>query len=206
MDSLAAGLVGKLNLSGNISQDVSAFLAAHGCVHTIGHSARVAAAARSLATRFHLDPNAAFQAGWLHDSSAVIPNIERIAYAEAWQINVLPEERLVPMIVHQKLSAHIAQHIFQVRDQAVLSAIGCHTTLKPGASPLDKLVFIADKICWDRNGEPPYKTELEIQLVHSLQAATVWYISYIWQRRTDLQVIHPWLVAAYAELAANVTT
>ena len=63
------------------------------------------------------------------------------------------------MLLHQQQSAILAKEIFQVNDPAILSAISCHTTLKPG--PLAWItVFLADKIKWDRGTTPPYAEEL----------------------------------------------
>lgn len=66
----------------------------------------------------------------MHDISGVIPNEKRIAAAEALGIDILPEERIFPMIIHQKLSKVMARDLFQVADQDILNAIECHTTLK----------------------------------------------------------------------------
>jgi predicted HD superfamily hydrolase involved in NAD metabolism len=203
VNALLAALGANVPLTGGVSHDAAAFLARHHAHHTIGHSARVAAAARNLAEQYAVDPAAAEIAGWLHDISTVIPNSERIAHAEAWGIAVLPEERQVPMIIHQKLSAHMAQHLFKITDRSILSAIGCHTTLRPGASPMDKIVFIADKLKWDGAGDPPYAADLEAALHRSVDAATTWFLSYLWERRATLLVVHPWLGAAYAEVATN---
>lgn len=203
MNELLAALGARVPLNGVVSRDATAFLAHHGATHTIGHSARVAAAARQLAEQYAADPAAAETAGWLHDISTVIPNDARIACAEAWGIAVLPEEWQVPMIIHQKLSAYIAQHLFQVADQSILSAIGCHTTLRVQATLLDKIVFIADKIKWDGAGEPPYIAGLEAATQHSIDAAATWFLAYLWERRATLLVIHPWLAAAYAEVDAD---
>lgn len=205
MDPLLTKLIAHLPLTGSIPQDAKAFLAYHQYLHTIEHSARVAAAAHQLAKRYNADPLAASDAGWLHDISAVIPNSERIHYAESWRIDLFPEERQAPMIVHQKLSAHLAQHLFHITNPAVLSAIRCHTTLRPGASRLDKIVFLADKLEWDGAGASPCKADLEAALQHSTDAATKCYLSYLWQRRDTLLVIHPWFAAAYAEVTANDT-
>jgi len=113
---------------------------------------------------------------------------------------VLEEERHLPMIVHQKLSAVIARDAFNITDPAILSAIGCHTTLKAGASPLDKAVFVADKLAWDQPGAPPYLAELTRALDESLDAAALCYINWLWDRREALAVVHPWLIEARADL------
>ena len=189
--------------TGDVRSDSVAFLTGHGFAHTAGHSARVAAEARRVAQRWQADPARAETAGWLHDISAVIPNEQRIAVAEQLDIDVLPEERSYPMIIHQKLSAAIARDVFGVTDAAVLIAIGCHTTLKPDASALDKVVFVADKVKWDQAGEPPYLDALVAALDQSLDHAALCYLRYLWDRRDSLRVVHPWMVRAYAQLSAR---
>jgi predicted HD superfamily hydrolase involved in NAD metabolism len=178
-----------------------ALLTAHGHPKVVGHSVRVAAEARRLAQRWGLDAGAAEAAGWLHDISAIVPVDQRIALAEALGLEVLAEERAAPMIIHQKLSEAIAEQVFGVGDAAILSAIGCHTTLKSGASPLDMAVFVADKIRWDQEGDPPYLDAILLAAERSLAAAAFCYIDHLWQRRATLLVVHPWLAQAHAELA-----
>ena len=194
LDKLREGFV----LTGDIARDVVAFLQCHDCPRTALHSAAVVAEARQIAAIAGVEAARAAQAGWLHDVSAAIPAEERVAVAEVLTIPVLPEERALPMILHQKLSAVLARDLFGVTDIAVLNAIGCHTTLKAGASPLDKVLFVADKLAWDQPGEPPYRAALEAALVRSLDAAACVYLCYLWERRATLAVVHPWLAAAHA--------
>ena len=186
--------------SGNLPEDVTRFLTERGHAHTAAHVAKVAAQASEFARRFGVDEARAEAAGWLHDISAVIPNEARIQTALENDIEVLPEERKLPMIVHQKLSALIARDLFDVTDTGVLSAIGCHTTLKADASPLDKVVFVADKVAWDQEGRPPYLAELEAALDSSLDDAAFVYLDDLWLRRDTLPVLHPWVAAAHRQL------
>ncbi len=104
------------------------------------------------------------------------------------------------MILHQKLSVVVAHEVFGVVEPAVLSAIGCHTTLKPVASLLDKIVFIADKIKWDQPGEPPYLDALETAVAHDIDDACLVYHDYLWQQRDSLRFAHPWFLDSRAEL------
>ena len=189
---------------GNLRADMAAFLTARGFPRTAGHCAAVAAEARRLALRFGEDPARAEAGGLLHDISAPIPDAERLATAEAWGLDVLAEEQAYPMIIHQKLSSVIAREAFGVTDAGVLSAIGCHTTLKAGASRLDKVVFVADKIAWDQPGDPPYLAEILAAVERSLDAAAFCYLDYLYQRRATLRVAHPWMLAAWGELAVAV--
>jgi predicted HD superfamily hydrolase involved in NAD metabolism len=187
-------------LTGCLAADVARYLRAHGCTTTAEHSWRVAVEASALAVRFGGAPQSAEAAAQLHDVSAVIPVSERIEMARVWDLFVLPEEEKAPMILHQKLSTEMSRRLFGVRDRRVLSAVGCHTTLKPQATVLDKAVFLADKIAWDQSGEPPYMDAVIGALSRSLDAGVCAYLAHLWNRRATLPVLHPWLVAAFKSL------
>ena len=195
-----------LTLSENLPKDVAYFLERNGHADTAKHCQRVAKQARELARRFGVNESQAETAGWLHDVSTVIPNELRVQIALENGLEVLPAERKLPMIVHQKLSALMARDFFGVTDVGVLSAIGCHTTLKADASPLDKVVFVADKIAWDQEGEPPYLVELLSALERSLDETAFVYLDYLWQRRDTLPVLHPWVREAHQQLTASLTS
>lgn len=196
MNSHLQPFYGQFLLTGELRQDVTAVLTHHQLPKVAGHVARVAQEAKRLATQFGADPVGAETAGWLHDISAVIPNAKRVALCEAFNIPVLPGEAAFPMILHQKLSAVVAKEVFGVMDTAVLSAIGCHTTLKPQATLLDKIVFVADKIKWDQPGQPPYLAEIETAVAQSINAACLVYHNYLYQQRDTLGFVHPWFLAS----------
>lgn len=187
--------------TGDVPRDAVRFLRLYDHSETARHVTQVAAKAGELAERFGLDRGAAVIAGFLHDISAVIPNEQRIEVALTYGLEVLPEERKLPMITHQKLSALMARDLFGVTDGGILSAIGCHTTLKMNASALDKVVFVADKIAWDQAGTPSYLEKLEAALEQSLDAAALVYLESLWQQRESLPVLHPWAEEAYHQLA-----
>ncbi|MDO3676983.1 bis(5'-nucleosyl)-tetraphosphatase (symmetrical) YqeK [Paenibacillus ehimensis] len=187
-----------------LRDDIRSFLSLNGCEKTAEHCMNVGTEARRIALRFGADPEAAETAGWLHDISAVIPNGDRIAVSRELGIEVLPEEEAFPMIVHQKLSAVMAEQLFGVTDAAILDAVGCHTTLRAGSTLLDQVLFVADKIAWDQPGTPPYIRELQEQLNRSLMHGAFAYIDYLWERKHTLKVVHPWLKEAYEELRHRV--
>lgn len=190
-----------MTLAGEPRRAVPAFLIAHGCPATARHCAAVANEARRIATFVGVDADGAERAGWFHDVSAIFPVSERMAAARTLGVTILPEETAFPMILHQKLSAVLARDLFGERNDAVLSAIGCHTTLKTDASTLDTVVFVADKIAWDQPGIPPYRDELLAALETSLDAAASVYLRFLWEQRATLGVIHPWFVDAYRQRA-----
>jgi predicted HD superfamily hydrolase involved in NAD metabolism len=190
-----------ITLNGDIQADMTALLAHHGCVKTIGHSMRVAAEAKRLAQHWQTDPRGAEIAGWLHDISAIVPADRRIWLAERLDLEILPEERALPLIIHQKLSASIAHDLFAIADPAVLGAIGCHTTLKANAGVLDKVLFVADKLKWDQFGDPPYLETMLGAAERSLDEAALCYLADLWRRREQIPVLHPWAQQAYHQLA-----
>ncbi|MGG5737502.1 MULTISPECIES: bis(5'-nucleosyl)-tetraphosphatase (symmetrical) YqeK [Bacillus cereus group] len=183
--------------TGKIENDIKAFLLKYNKEFTYKHSIRVANEARKIAGIFYEDEEKAVIAGCLHDISAIFPNEERIAVAEKFGIEILQEEREFPMIIHQKLSRVIAKEIFKIEDEEVLNAICCHTTLRKHATKMDLVLFVADKLEWDQIGTPPYLINVKKALGNSLEHAAFVYISYLWERKDTLKVIHPWLVEAY---------
>lgn len=183
-----------------IENDIKAFLLKYNKELTYKHSIRVANEARKIAIKYHENGEKAAIAAYLHDISAIFPNEERIAVAEQFRIEILQEEREFPMIIHQKLSRIIAKEIFRVEDEEILNAINCHTTLRKHATKMDLVLFVADKIEWDHNGTPPYLVEVKKGLEKSLEHAAFVYISYLWDRKKTLKVVHPWLEEAYWQL------
>jgi predicted HD superfamily hydrolase involved in NAD metabolism len=200
MHNVLVQLGAGLQLTGDIARDVPVFLAYHGRPDTAIHCGAVAAEARRIAALVGADLDAAEISGWLHDISVIIPNEQRALIAEQLGIDVLPEEAIFPMIIHQKLSAVLARDLFQIEDAAILSAVGCHTTLKAGATLLDKVLFVADKLAWDQPGHAPFHDEMRAVLGRSLDQATLVYLRYLWEQRAKLKVLHPWAHAAYVEL------
>ncbi|PEJ03897.1 bis(5'-nucleosyl)-tetraphosphatase (symmetrical) YqeK [Bacillus wiedmannii] len=186
--------------TGKIENDIKAFLLKYSKEVTYKHSIRVANESRKIAVTYNVNEEKAAIAGYLHDISAIFPNEDRIVVAEQFGIEILQEEREFPMIIHQKLSKVIAKEIFKVEDEEVLNAICCHTTLRKHATKMDLVLFVADKIEWDQNGTPRYLIEVKKGLEKSLEHAAFAYISYLWDKKDTLKVIHPWLEEAYWQL------
>jgi predicted HD superfamily hydrolase involved in NAD metabolism len=193
-----------VSLTGDIPADAATLLRSRGRVETVEHSQRVAALAQRLARRWGVDERSAEVAGWLHDISAIVPRDHYLQVAETLGLEVLAEELMAPVLVHQKLSAVIAQQVLAIVDKPVLSAVGCHTTLRADGSALDKIVFVADKIAWDRPGDPPYLAAMALAADQSLDLAAYCYLDYLWQRRKTLLAMHPWASQAYRQLSARV--
>ena len=177
--------------------EVRRLLLAHGYARIYEHSVLVTREAARLAERFGEDLAAAEAAALLHDIGAAVPEAERAGFLASRQIAVLEEEARLPLILHQKVSRVLAGEMFGVQDAAVLDAVGCHTTLRPDASRLDMVLFVADKLAWDQPGTPPYREAVLKGLDASLEAGAYAYIGYLLDNRAALKVVHPWMEAAW---------
>lgn len=185
------------DLSEDICQSAFKLLMTYEKNTTAQHSIEVAAEAKLLAQTFGEDGQRAEIAGALHDISDVIPREKRLEIAECYRIEILPEERRFPLILHQKLSGLIAHQIFKIEDEELLAAISCHTTLRANPSKLDMILFISDKIKWDQKDRPSYIREMNKELEKSLEAAAYAFIKHQLENSAKLMVVHPWLVEAY---------
>ena len=181
--------------TGDLQADAATLLTVNGKPKTAAHSLAVANTSRVLAARFGLDAERAAAAALLHDSSNIIKPRDMLAFAvsERWAID--PAEREHPFLLHQRLSAVLAQALFTVNDEAVVSAVACHSTLKPGPSDYDMALFLADKLSWDQEGAPPFYDAVSQALDRSLRYASLTYINFVLENSMILSP-HRWLLEA----------
>lgn len=200
MNDIFKEIIRDVTLTGDIREDSHNLLMKHNKIIIDNHSLRVAEKAKLLAKQFGINENLAEVAGLLHDISGVYPNEEKLELCKKLNMEILLEEEKFPMILHQKISRVMAMEIFNISNKEILEAINCHTTLRSNASPLDMVLFIADKIEWDQKGAPPYINEVEKALNTSLELSAFKFIKYQMDNKENLKVIHPWLLEAYLDL------
>ena len=182
-------------LSGNLQTDITNLLTVNGKPKTAAHSIAVAHTNKLLADRFCLDEEAAVTSALLHDIAAIVKPGDMLAYAvgEHWEID--PSEQKHPFLLHQRVSAVIAKELFKVSDGTVLSAVACHSTLKPAPSDYDMALFLADKLSWDQDGTPPFYDAVSHALDRSLRHASLVYIEYVFKNNMIL-FPHRWVLDA----------
>jgi HD superfamily phosphohydrolase YqeK len=185
------------NLQLKISEIYSALEDA-GKHHTARHSDEVCEKALSICEHRGMEENIRLACA-LHDISVIIPKDNWIDTCSEKGIKLIKEEIELPLLAHQKLSAAIAQDRFHISDKGILSAISCHTTLKPNASYLDLVVFIADKIAWDGSG----LATVNYGLNKSLHHAAYNYMQYVTDHRL-LIVPHPLFISSYQWLSDKI--
>jgi predicted HD superfamily hydrolase involved in NAD metabolism len=186
---------------GDLSRDIDTFFNLNNDLRTLNHTLEVAEEAKRIANFYEIDPLKVVCAALLHDISNVIPISTMLEVAKNLSITVLEEERKYDRSVHQKLSKYMAQDIFRITDEEILSAIESHTTHKPNANMTDKILFVSDKISWKLPGEHPYLQEMREEVnKHEIDKAILIYLNHIWNQRNILKLVHPWLIKAREEM------
>lgn len=103
------------------------------------------------------------------------------------------------MLLHAKLSVVLARELYRVADGAVLQAVRFHTTLLHAQpTPLNLVVFLADKLEWDQGGVPPYHARLLNALEDGLEAGARWLLGWMASPQARLLTPHPDLRDAWA--------
>lgn len=166
---------------------------------TLHHAQAVAETAVSIADVYGLDTHKVTLAALLHDISVIMTPQEMYETAVSRGMFIDPAEEKYHFLLHQRMSRMIAEERFSITDADILSAVECHTTLKKNAGIYDKTIFIADKISWDREGEPPYHDLLKKKAMESLDDACCFYIKYQFDNGL-LLMPHQWIKEAYEEL------
>lgn len=185
-----------------LTDDIQKTYQDHQKENTLRHVEAVAQTALWLADIYNLDADKVRTAALLHDISAIITPGEMYKLAADRGMKIYIAEEKYPFLLHQRISEIFAAEYFDIHDPAILSAIGCHTTLKKKAGMYDKVIFLADKISWDQKGTPPYYELLKRKAAESLEEACRFYIQYQFDNNL-LLMPHPWLLEAYEELSKD---
>ena len=115
------------------------------------HTINVKKMAVKLAKQYGVDEEKAALAALLHDSAKELSKDEMRAILQAHpELAEGGESRPAP-VWHGICAAILARTEWGVEDEAVLSAIACHTAGKPGMSKLDKIVYLADMSSAERD-------------------------------------------------------
>jgi predicted HD superfamily hydrolase involved in NAD metabolism len=194
-----------LTPSGDPVSDVQRFYHDADLCITLAHVTQVAAEARDLAAGHSADVAAANLAALAHDLAAGVPVAERPSVAEQMGVAVGEADRAMPPLLHGPIAAAVLAERLNVHDEDLLNAVRFHTTLRAGASTLEKVVFLADKIAYDPSS--PHQGEYlpALQAARSLNEAVLVYLDFLldntWRYRWYL---HPQAVAAYRDLVGRV--
>lgn len=197
MNARLAEVTRENRVSGDLLRGVDAIFQRYGREITRRHVPRAVAEGRRLAARFGVSEDAAGMALWLHDIGGVFARSEMVGLCEALDVPVCPEERQLPLVLHAKLNVVLAREWQGVTSPDILQAVLYHTTLHAEPTPLDQVVFLADKLEWDQRGLPPYHAGLSAALDEGVDAGTRWMLAWMAQPQAKLLISHPDLCAAW---------
>jgi len=110
------------------------------------HTLRVEETAKALAKIHNVNVQKASIAALLHDYAKNYSKEKKLSLCNKYKIHLsLPEEENIEL-VHGKIAGYIAQDKFDIHDLDIIAAITYHTTGRPGMSPLEKVIYVADFI------------------------------------------------------------
>lgn len=168
----------------------------------LAHTLKVRDNALILARKYVIDYEQAKNAALLHDISALIPVEDYLSIAETLDLEIFSAERECPSLLHQRISRIVAVETFNIVDKEVLNAINCHTTLRKGATKLDKLLFLADKLSREGKDAPAYMPLIRKAAEVSLDNAVKCYFENFMLNKAPQQALHPWMQDAWNEIHA----
>ncbi|MCL0102195.1 bis(5'-nucleosyl)-tetraphosphatase (symmetrical) YqeK [Dehalococcoidia bacterium] len=155
-----------------------------------------------LAQRFELDVDKAEFSAVGHDICRVTPPKELIEMARLFQIPVTPLDEQLPVFLHGPVGAEVLKSKYVIEDEEVLNPIRCHTMGKQGMSPLDKVLFLADKIEPRKVGRYPFIAEVVDLAKENLDQALLCFLDHQIKAFLDHgDVVHPGMLAARDEIA-----
>ena len=194
----------KLCPSGDPTADVRHFYRAMGRPDTLAHVTQVAEKAQDLAVRFGADRAAANLAALAHDLAAVVPAAKMIAVAERMGLPVDGADRAIPLLLHGPIAAAALVKKLGVRDEDVLNAVRYHSTLRAGASDLEKVIFLADKLAYDPTSPHGGEYLPALTAAPTLDDASLVYLDFLLDNGWRYGwILHPNAVAAYRELTGR---
>ena len=133
------------------------------------HSLEVEKEAMRLAAHYGEDWHRAGLAGLLHDFCRCDDPSWQLEYMRGRSVKLSEEWLRNPQIWHGPCAAAFLRGELGIRDREILLAVRFHSTCRPGASGLEKVVFLADKVEGGR--KHAYAKELRAAAYRSLDEA-----------------------------------
>jgi predicted HD superfamily hydrolase involved in NAD metabolism len=167
------------------------------------HVLRVVEETGRLAAAHRIDERAAMVAALGHDLLRAEPPERLLAIASGQGYGADEVERMEPILLHGPLAVAQLQERFGIDDDDVLGAVAFHTTAARHMTPLQKLIFVADKIEPHKAARHPAVARVAELAPRDLDAAMLAYLDHHLVVATETGwPLHPRTVAARNELIA----
>lgn len=169
------------------------------------HSLGVAEMAKILAEKHGEDMERAYITGLVHDITKNTNKDEQLQIIENGGIILSLEEKNNPKLWHAISGSIYVRDELRFADEEIVSAVRYHTTGKAGMTNLEKIVYVADFVSFERNFPGvEYMRELAYE---NLDKACLFAVDFcIPDLVKKRQVLHPDSVALYNELIINSIT
>lgn len=125
-----------------------------------------------------------------HDLGRVVRNYEIIDFCIQNHISISDEEKLLPSILHQRISCSIAKNVFKIEDTNILDAIKYHSTSRKNPSRIEIEVCLADKMSWKEDGYKELAKKIKEAMNISKEYAMFYYLRDLYNNRQNLSLYH----------------
>lgn len=168
------------------------------------HVVRVVLEAQRLAEIHHVSRQNATIAALGHDLLRAHSDerLLNIAREQGYQFHDV--DQMAPILMHGPLAIPILREQYAVIDAEVLGAISYHTTGHPGMTPLQQVLFLADKIEPEKRARAAAIDRVAELATTDLDAAMLVYLNHHVEVALETGwPLHPHSVAARNELLAK---
>jgi predicted HD superfamily hydrolase involved in NAD metabolism len=145
----------------NIKKQIFDYLSEKLSPKKLKHSCNVAMLAAELASKHTLDSAKAQIAGLLHDCAKFMTDEDFIDFFKKRNKTLKYFKDIIkfsPHILHSFVGEIVAKEKFEIKDRDVLNAIKNHTLGRKNMCAIEKIIFIADYVSYDRKWKSVERT------------------------------------------------
>ena len=154
------------------------------------HILRVEKESARLAVAHGVDVQRAKMAALGHDLVRHKSDTELLQLASSYDLAPDDIEQMTPILVHGPVAARILSVDFGMTDADVLAGVDCHSTARADMAPVEKILFLADKIEPHKLKRSPEWQEVYDLTEESLDAGLLRFLDL----QLELSVRSSWLV------------
>lgn len=165
------------------------------------HSLCVAEEALKLGLKYGADPEQAFLAGLLHDTTKDNSSAEQLQFMQQFGIIASKLEKNAPKLWHAMTGSAYVQQVLGVKDPEIIRAIRYHTTARANMSLLEKIIYLADFTSADRDytGVESMRAAVAESLPKAMYEALDYSVNDL---KNSGRAVHPDTLAAHAQYCA----
>ena len=168
------------------------------------HVQRTRATARNIAENHGIDATRCDVGAAAHDLARHWTNQALLTESRYQKLKLSDIEEKEPLLLHGPVAAFWLRNEMNCSDSELVSAVAYHTTGRPKMTPVEKVVFIADKVEPEKVAR---NEELEIVLRHAEDNLDLAILSYLSLRIRSLleanKLIHPLSLDTWNAISAE---